>query len=525
MNIFDKAVEQAEEAIDEAKTGALDDIGDAKDAALQEIEQSTGNFADAFSTSTTYAAGDYVIYSGQLYRFTANHAAGAWSGSDAEAVTVGEELTDLNAETTSLKEDYSDILNSAYVTDTASGAIASFPDGADGVPVKSLTVNIEPVQSGSGDPSPDNVRPISGHTSAVVTRTGKNLFDASMLLDGTGWTESNGVYSGSTADLTNKYPNALPVSVLPYDGQLTLSCDYYNSSSSRWGYVYFYYTDGTENYHQLNASSWTHLTATSAQGKTVERIRIGNSNTQTGYLRNIQLEFGASATAYESYNGQTVTIDLDGTCYGGTLDVLTGVLTVDRAMVDLGSLTWNYDSGLSRYESSVISDMKPSAARSGYILSDRYQSITDGRPSGNVPNNSIYTVIEKKIFVVDNAYSSASSFKAAVTGSLAIYPLATPQTVQLTANEVTTLLGQNNIWSDAGDVEVEYRADTKLYIEKLTAPTEDDMIADHAISANSFFMVGNNLYRATTAIASGATITVGTNATKLSLSDALNALS
>lgn len=109
MNIFDKAVEQAEEAIDEAKTGALDDIGDAKDAALQEIEQSSGNFADAFSTSTTYAAGDYVIYSGQLYRFTANHATGAWSGSDAEAVTVGEELTDLNVETTSLKEDIANI--------------------------------------------------------------------------------------------------------------------------------------------------------------------------------------------------------------------------------------------------------------------------------------------------------------------------------------------------------------------------------------------------------------------------------
>lgn len=109
MNIFDKAVEQAEEAIDEAKTGALDDIGDAKDAALQEIEQSTGNFADAFSASTTYAAGDYVIHSGQLYRFTANHAAGAWTGSDAEAVTVGDELTDLKAETTTLKEDIANI--------------------------------------------------------------------------------------------------------------------------------------------------------------------------------------------------------------------------------------------------------------------------------------------------------------------------------------------------------------------------------------------------------------------------------
>lgn len=40
-----------------------------------------------------------------------------------------------------------------------------------------LIVGIEPVQSGSGDPSPENVRPITGWTGANVYRTGKNLFD------------------------------------------------------------------------------------------------------------------------------------------------------------------------------------------------------------------------------------------------------------------------------------------------------------------------------------------------------------
>ena len=84
MNIFDKAVEQASEAID-----------DAKDAALDEINQTTGNFAEAFSASKAYSAGEYVMQSGHLYRFTSNHAAGAWTGSDAEEVTVGEELTDV----------------------------------------------------------------------------------------------------------------------------------------------------------------------------------------------------------------------------------------------------------------------------------------------------------------------------------------------------------------------------------------------------------------------------------------------
>ena len=49
----------------------------------------------------------------------------------------------------------------------------------DAVPanVADCNVKIEPVQSGSGDPSPTNVRPITGHTEASVQRVGKNLCD------------------------------------------------------------------------------------------------------------------------------------------------------------------------------------------------------------------------------------------------------------------------------------------------------------------------------------------------------------
>lgn len=37
-----------------------------------------------FSESTAYSAGDVVNYQGRLYKFTADHAAGAWTGTDAE---------------------------------------------------------------------------------------------------------------------------------------------------------------------------------------------------------------------------------------------------------------------------------------------------------------------------------------------------------------------------------------------------------------------------------------------------------
>lgn len=45
--------------------------------------------------------------------------------------------------------------------------------------LKSVKVEFEPKQEGSGDPSPDNVRPISGYTGLELVRTGSNLLDDS----------------------------------------------------------------------------------------------------------------------------------------------------------------------------------------------------------------------------------------------------------------------------------------------------------------------------------------------------------
>lgn len=41
-----------------------------------------------FSESTAYSAGDVVNYNGRLYKFTADHAAGSWTGSDVEEITL-----------------------------------------------------------------------------------------------------------------------------------------------------------------------------------------------------------------------------------------------------------------------------------------------------------------------------------------------------------------------------------------------------------------------------------------------------
>ena len=48
-----------------------------------------------------------------------------------------------------------------------------------------------------------------------------------------------------------------------------------------------------------------------------------------------------------------------------------------------------------------------------------------------------------------------------------VYELATPVTYQLSAEQVKTLLGVNNVWASTGSMkEITYPADTKLYIDK-----------------------------------------------------------
>ena len=81
---------------------------------------------------------------------------------------------------------------------TATGAIASFNDGADDVPIVSGVFDIVAQQSGSGDPSPSNPRPITGFTGMTIHRAdGENphVIDTEYEVDWT--TEAGTVYGGS----------------------------------------------------------------------------------------------------------------------------------------------------------------------------------------------------------------------------------------------------------------------------------------------------------------------------------------
>lgn len=88
----------------------------------------------------------------------------------------------------------------AYPTDTATGSPANFPDGADGVPVEDLTVAIGLAQSGSGTPSPANVRPITPWTGLTLSHSGADTSDPEELA--ISWEDAAGRVWAGTLDVT-----------------------------------------------------------------------------------------------------------------------------------------------------------------------------------------------------------------------------------------------------------------------------------------------------------------------------------
>ena len=78
------------------------------------------------------------------------------------------DTTSTNAvENRAVASEINSIKSDITVEGSASGDIATFVDGSDN-PLRELKISIEAVQSGSGDPSPTNIRPITGWTGANI---------------------------------------------------------------------------------------------------------------------------------------------------------------------------------------------------------------------------------------------------------------------------------------------------------------------------------------------------------------------
>ena len=336
-------------------------------------------------------------------------------------------------------------------------AIASFT--GDGRDLVRLVVGIEPVQSGSGDPSPDNVRPISGWTEAKVTRTGKNLVKVSCISSTANQvTYTNNGDGTVTVDGTASAFAGKALSRSDSDRlYLKAGTTYYLSGGGNGVNFYLYKTGvGVLKTDVGNGASYT---PSVDEDDVTPYLSVSGGVSIDHLVVKPMLEVGSSASDWDVFNGNTYTIDLDGTRYGGTLDVTTGKLTVDRGMVDLGTVNWSKSSGTyggfyatNQFYYRWASDTKMLCSRYKFdgVRSQSSYFGANGTLTcyfGNIsPTFEIYIKDES---LVDK---TASEFKTEMSGVQLCYELITPIEVDLTPTQITTLSGVNNIWADTGDI-------------------------------------------------------------------------
>ncbi|MBR0376187.1 MAG: hypothetical protein IJH59_06460, partial [Firmicutes bacterium] len=227
------------------------------------------------------------------------------------------------------------------ITASASGPVATFERITGGMPVNSLEVAITPKQAGSGDPSPTNIRTISGWTGANITRAGKNLFDGTQVI--TSNTTNWGVSFADdvlTIERKTNYSSGTPTFSLASFPAGTYVISF--ASQVRDSSISLY-TDGAYTNVLRSGNSFT------ITDEHDYDVRFTADQGTLNKIVKLQFEVGSTATAYEPYAGTTKSISFGQTVYGGTLDVTTGVLTVTHRYVTFlslktGNTDWTYDS-------------------------------------------------------------------------------------------------------------------------------------------------------------------------------------
>lgn len=412
---------------------------------------------------------------------------GAVSPDDPNYDTLIVLMEQVEASASRMAAEYGKEVYKSMILGSASGAVVSFADGADYIPVKSLVIEVEPKQDET--PSADNIVPIEGYTSFSCSRVGKNFANP------------ENIYNTSGAS----YRYDSEKGTLTVSGTQQYAASYFSIRAKKGvKYIFSAYAEDFEGEDSnarlgIRRGTATQLVASTTSITTPDWLSIGYTAVANEYLRftlftgyghsgskettysHIQVEIATSRTPYERFEEhQIFEPSLVDALYGGTLNLTNGVLTK----------TWE---NIESY--------------AGESLPGRWLSDRDVYAEGVTPT----------------------------TGAQVVYELESPVVTDgLTTYEVKTLYGYNNILcvdADNANIDVEYRADTGLYIDNrllpvrnLIAGVETEMTATKNYAIGAFFIVGDNLYKATSAIASGESIVVGTNCVVTTVAEQLATL-
>lgn len=492
-------------------------------------ERTKQNLASVFSTGVAYEAGDYAEYDTQLYQFIVDHPAGAWDASQVVAVNLAAGVS----EALKSRENFS--TKAPVILNTASGDIVSFADGADGMPIKKIVGTIVPIQGGTGNPAPDNVRTIRGWTGMHIGDAGVNWLDQNFMFDAANYSIS-GQYSYKYTPVFYLKPNTTYYFSLPWIDSTAFSFPNFifavhrnfDMAVSAW----------KQNISIINSNGSKGSSFSFTTGPTgAVRFAMVNATAEKlaevkSVLSYVQINLGASALPYEPYKSQTLSITFTDPTTGDPLTVYDGTVTLNEdGSVDVIS-EWamkEFDgsddegwTGSTNNRQYISVTPKPYYRyyEDSHILCDKLVSRSSQGSTGAWYACFIYG--EYTIGVHINSETSAATIKTwlAENPITVIYRMDVPQTYHFgNIGELYTYFGINNVWIDTGSItECDYPADTKLFLtardKEITeniAPIENSATASQAYAQGAYFWHDAKFCKALTAIASGATFTLNTN--------------
>ena len=224
-----------------------------------------------------------------------------------------------------------------------------------------VTASWEPVQAGSGEPSPDNVRPIKGRDSVTAERCGENVIEFLSTNDSNSGikiavdAEKNITLNGTVVMKSNITIGMCRLHWVAGKNYTMYAKKVGGSASLGSGDgITFAYSLFTQDYNRYfrgdtrstNLNAYIASDAALAETELVFMLQCWRANTVFNNFKfQIEVVPGTTApTTYAPYTGQTATLTLPRTIYGGTVDAVTGegqetwkIATIDAKKIKFSS--------------------------------------------------------------------------------------------------------------------------------------------------------------------------------------------
>lgn len=319
--------------------------------------------------------------------------------------------------------------------------------------ITSFKVHFSPKQEGTGDPSPDNVREITGWNGVEGYKCGKNLVP---------WISTRYI---CTADHYNGNTDWSKLWEIPKRISYTYSVFIDNSNCSTASAVRVWLRD-------IDNSKYTHYVTgekINAGEKGFSTVTLDFSNLPNDYYAYWGLNLYQNAIAsmpivYESDQETVIISDWSsniGTVYGGYVDLISGELvqTIKRVEFTWGDCEDSTILGNTERRYIMFNDNRFKTIDSLKTkISNIFSTFLDNS-SWNV--DKVSCAFGNKTIICKLPVGSDNNTIIQVAGDLA-----TPITHQLTPQQLSTLKGQNNFWSNADYVEIEYELTETFDIQK-----------------------------------------------------------